>query len=79
MKYQCPYCESFDVYRADNGDVICFECFAICSDSKTNTSQLDTKNLPPIFPQEYERRKLRKKEHSSKDAIASEKFMRNIV
>mgnify|MGYP001809985893 CR=1 FL=1 len=79
MKYQCPYCESFDVHRVENGDVVCFECFSICSNRDRARIQLDHNNLPPIFPQEYERRKLRKKTPSSKEGINSEKIMRNVV
>ena len=79
MKYQCPYCGSFDVRRNENGDVVCFECFSICSDKNVSNVSLNSSDLPPNFPQELERRKLRKKGPSSKDIMDFERFMRRVV
>lgn len=56
MSYiKCPICESSDVHLNKKNELFCFTCF--------NLSSSDTKNnQPPSFPENLERRKLRKRE-----------------
>ena len=61
MKYQCPFCESFDVRKSESGEVICFSCFNICSDNDIdNILWKRVSELPTPFPENLERRKTKR-------------------
>lgn len=52
---KCPICDSSDVHLNEKEELFCFTCFNLfSSDSKGDT--------PPAFPENLERRKLRKKD-----------------
>ena len=66
MKYQCPFCESFDVKRNDVGEVVCFSCFSVCSESIDDMLWGRINETPPPFPEELERRKTKRSTRSQR-------------
>lgn len=82
MKYQCPYCESFDIHRNEKGEVICFNCFSICSWEKELDTRLSRKNAltPPAFPEHLERPSRNKRSRTSFSSMNDTvRIMRDVV
>jgi len=82
MKYQCPYCESFNIHRNEKGEVICFDCFSICSWEKELDTRLSRKSAltPPAFPDYLERPKRSRRvrpSYSSTNSVV--KMMRDVT
>ena len=75
MKYQCPYCESFDVKRDEEGKMTCFTCFNIYSSDMIMTDS----NTPPPFPERLERRKERRRSVVSRERVQSPKFIKGVT
>ena len=81
MKYQCPYCESFDIHRNEKGEVICFDCFSICSWEMELDTRLSKKNelIPPHFPEHLERSSRDKRKRYKSYVSDNVKIMRDVV
>ena len=82
MKYQCPYCESFDIHRNEKGEVICFNCFSICSWETELDTRLSRKNtlIPPVFPEHLERPNKNKRTRTSYASVNNTvKIMRDVI
>ena len=79
MKYQCPFCESFDVKKNERGEAFCFSCFSVCSDNDIDQLLWGRMGeLPPPFPEELERKRTKRFAKSVRGNAVSE-IMRRII
>jgi len=79
MKYQCPFCESFDVRKNELGEVVCFSCFNICSYNDIDTLLWGrVTETPPPFPDTLEKRKSKRSSRGQRSSSASE-IIRRII
>ncbi len=80
MKYQCPFCESFDVRRSESGEVVCFSCFSICSNYDVDDLLWKRAGeLPTPFPESLERRKTKRTSNKSERDSSGSTIMTRMV
>lgn len=81
MQYQCPWCDSFDVRKNKKGEVVCFECFSVCSIKDDVDIRLNsrTQDLPPPFPEELERPKNKRKGLERRNSSAHSGIITNTI
>ena len=79
MSIMCPICESFDVYKNENGDRVCFTCLNIQSTDDLN--DISAKKItPPPFPETMERRKVRRTSRKiSSASLKTSSFIKGVV
>lgn len=69
---KCPICESEDTSINQNQELFCFTCFNLYSNDTSDESI-------PAFPNNLERRKLRKKSIIFSDSKLNTSFLKKII